>query len=322
MKIERLKENLSPHPKSTVRIKTMGNIIEVRYTLKKSQMPIQKLDKDFYCDLRTGEVLPFQHTETRAENKKSVSQSLARLRELINTNVTSTKRVLWITTTYREVMTDSKRMYEDFRKFNMRFQYYMQTHNFPRYEYICAVEPQARGAWHTHCLFIFPKKAPFVPKPDLESIWGHGFVSIQRLQSVDNVGAYLSAYLGDMELTEAMCTHSARGDLKVVEGMDESGKRESKAYVKGARLRMYPTGLKIFRKSRGILEPLVEECTNAEAMAKVGAAKLTYEKTVKISGDSDDVFNIINYRQFNRRAKEGAAKEEKEDCGRGETEKD
>ena len=33
--------------------------------------------------------------------------------------------------------------------------------------------------------------------------WKQGFVTVKRLDDVDNVGAYLTAYLGDMELSEA-----------------------------------------------------------------------------------------------------------------------
>lgn len=70
--------------------------------------------------------------------------------------------------------------------------------------------------------------------------------------------------------------------------------------VKGARLKLYPKGFRLFRKSRGIQPPIVKGCTNAEAMQEIGNAGLTYEKTIKITNDNGDVYNIINYRHYNK----------------------
>ncbi|WP_312635985.1 hypothetical protein [Oscillibacter sp.] len=303
MKIDKLQENVRPHAEGLVRLKEMGNIYEVRSMSRTPTMPIKKLNKDYFVELGTGEVKEFKHTEHRTDNLTSVAQSVKHMREYINTNVIDPRKALFITLTYAENMQDPKRLYNDFRKFNMRLAYYIRKNHLPIYEYLVAIEPQARGSLHAHLLLIFQKKAPFIPSVDLAKIWGHGFIKIRALKNIDNIGAYLSAYLGDMELGEALGVGTSGNSFKVVETTDESGKRQSKAIVKGARLRLYPKGFRLFRKSRGIVLPVIKDFTEAEAMREIGNAALTYEKTIKIVDDSGKTCSIINYRHYNKKRK-------------------
>ncbi len=101
-------------------------------------------------------------------------------------------------------MTDPARLYEDYRRFWQRFKYYLNKQGHPPAEYVIAIEPQGRGALHAHCLFSFSCKAPFIPNSEMARIWGHGFTKTQSLKGVGNPGLYLTAYLGNMELTEAI----------------------------------------------------------------------------------------------------------------------
>lgn len=304
VKIERLQEHLEPAENCDVRVKRMGNVTEVRYMKRNPECNLKKLNKDSYVVLSTGELKEFEHTETRAENLTSVSQSLANLRDLLNTNITDTSRCLWVTLTYKENMQDNRRLYQDFRKFHMRMMHYLKKHSLPTYEYIVAMEPQGRGAWHAHLVMIFPEKAPFIPNDILASVWGHGFTKTKPLKDVDNVGLYLTAYLTDMELPDVISSHGKiYGNLKAVSAVDEQGNQQTKAIVKGARLKLYPSGFRIYRTSRGIRKPEVINCTEAEAMEEVGDAPLTFERTIKIMDDSGKGFNIINYRQFNKARK-------------------
>lgn len=144
MDIERTNEHLRPAPFQYVTVKEMGNITEIRYMTRDMGAVIQKIDKNRYRNLITGQVLEYKHGTKRTDNIKNVAQSLKRLREIINTNVTDTRKCLWATLTYAENMTDHKRLYEDYRKFNMRFQRYLEKNNLPRCEYIACAEPQQR----------------------------------------------------------------------------------------------------------------------------------------------------------------------------------
>lgn len=303
MKIDKLQKNVRPHAEGLVRLKEMGNIYEVRSMSRTPTMPIKKLNKDYFVELGTGEVKEFKHTEHRTDNLTSVAQSLKHMREYINTNVIDPRKALFITLTYAENMQDPEQLYNDFRKFNMRLAYYIRKNDLPLYEYLVAIEPQARGSLHAHLLLVFQEKAPFIPSVDLAKIWGHGFIKIRALKNIDNIGAYLSAYLGDMELGEALGAGTSGNSFKVVETTDKGGKRQSKAIVKGARLRLYPKGFRLFRKSKGIVPPVIKDFTEAEAMREIGNAALTYEKTIQIIDDSGKTCNIINYRHYNKKRK-------------------
>lgn len=303
MQVQRI-DNQRPAAKGLVTVKLCGNVIEVRHCAHgPPEMVIQKLNEDEYLNLRTGAVEQFHHTANRAENITSVSQSLRNLRDIINANLTDPEMALWVTLTYKENMKDTQRLYEDFHAFIKRFRRYLKREGHPPAEYIAAAEPQGRGAWHLHCLFLFSGKAPFIPNSDMARIWGHGFTKTKSLKGVDNPGLYLTAYLGDMELTEAVnAGHFKAGRLG-------ESKDKSKAVIKGARLHLYPSGFNLYRCSRGVKRPEVWQTTEQAAQKIIGTAPLTYEKTIALTDSEGQTINVINYRQYNRaRAEKQAGK--------------
>lgn len=304
-KIIRIPDVRPDTPAAQVTVKQCGNLIEVRYMRSTPTAIIEKINADLYVDKRTGEVKEFRHSTSRSDSKASVAQSLRKLRDLINANLTDPRTALWVTLTYKENMKDAKQLYENYRRFWQRFRYYLNKNGYPPAEYITAAEPQARGAWHLHGLFLFPCKAPFIPNADIARIWGHGFTKTKRLQGIDNPGLYLTAYLGDMELTEAMSAGATRGRIAEADTTDEQGKRQKKAIIKGARLRLYPPGFNLYRTSRGVKRPEIWQTTEAEAQEIIHGAPLTYEKTIAVTDEAGDIKNIINYRQYNRVLKEG-----------------
>lgn len=298
-------ENQRPAPKAPVTVKLCGNVIEVRHsTHGPPEISIEKLNADEYIDLRTGEIKLFQHAASRAEDTASVAQSLRNLRDIINANLTDPATALWVTLTYKENMRDTQRLYEDFHAFIKRFRRHLQKNDHPPVEYIAAAEPQGRGAWHLHVLFLFPEKAPFIPNAHMAKLWGHGFTKTKSLQGVDNPGLYLTAYLGDMELTEAVMSGTTRGRLGEVEAEDGQGRKVKKAVIKGARLHLYPSSFNLYRCSRGVKRPQVMQMSEWEAQEIIGAAPLTYEKTIAVTDSEGQTVNIINYRQYNRAKKE------------------
>ena len=300
MRIQRI-ENERPTPKAPVTVKVCGNVIEVRHSEQGApEITIEKLSADEYLDKRTGEIKEFQHTENRAENTASVAQTLRNLRDLINANLTDPERALWVTLTYREIMTDQERLYRDFHAFWKRFLRWQAKAGQEQAEYIAAAEPQGRGAWHLHLLLLFPGKAPFIPNSEMARLWGQGFTKTKSMKGVDNPGMYLTAYLGDMELPEAAMSGAARGRLTEVETEDERGVKQKKAIVKGARLHLYPSGFNLYRCSRGVKRPEVEEMTEGEAQELIGGAPLTYEKTIAVKNGEGRTVNVINYRQYNK----------------------
>ena len=296
LKIKTLDEHSRPKDHEEIRVKEMGNVIELMHSERKNyEIFIKKISDDEYIDLRTGEVKQCNKIDNRAGNLNSVRQSLGRLRDLLNTNITDVSKCRWVTLTYAENMTDPKRLYEDFKKFNMRMRY----KGF-KYEYIVCMEPQGRGAWHAHLVMIFDDKAPYIDNKFMADTWGHGFTTTKKLEDVDNVGAYLTAYLGDMDMLEFQnLSEEEQNEMKIFGIKEVEVDGVSKSILKGARLHMYPPKFNLYRASRGIKKPLVTYETEKEAQKKVSAATLTFEKTIELS-DSDSQFsNTINYRHYN-----------------------
>lgn len=304
VKINRISDVRPGTPNTPVTVKRCGNITEIKYAVHgPPAITIEKLNTDLYVDKRTGEVKEFQHKNSRAEDQSSVAQSLRKLRDLINANLEDPETALWVTLTYRENMRDPARLYEDYRRFWQRFKYYLRKHGYPPAEYIIAAEPQGRGAWHLHCIFLLWNKFPYIPNTDMARLWGHGFTKTKSLKHISNPGLYLTAYLGDMELSEAIGV----GQYKAGRLVESKDKR--KAVIKGARLRLYPPGFNLYRFSRGVKRPEVRQTTEGEAQAEISGMALTYEKTISVSDESGTVRNIINYRTYTKASAESDNKE-------------
>jgi hypothetical protein len=281
-------------PNDVVRVTKMNHIIEVQHIEKQNRKAnIKKLDKDRYVDIGTGEIKEFQHSMNRSENQNSLRQTFKKLRYLINNNFTGKGNELHITLTYAENMSDTKRLYTDFDKFmkRLRYNYKNQT----TIDYLNVVEPQGRGAWHCHLLIRFNElDRVFINNKELADLWGLGFVKIKGLKDIDNIGAYLSAYLTDVELTDETIQHAIEKEMlveiKIVDGVE-------KKYVKGGRLHMYPPGMNLHRKSKGIVEPKREELAFKNIKKVVGSVKPHYESSFTIQ--DGEYSNTIQYLQYN-----------------------
>lgn len=291
------------NPSVAVKVTEMGNVIEVQYMSRRNcKQTIQMLKGgEQFVICATGEIKDIEHHNTRKDNKKGLYKTFANARAVINANVTDVSKVRWCTLTYAENMTDPKRLYEDFRKFNMRFQTYCKGKGYSKPEYIVMMEPQGRGAWHAHLLYIWQdQKAPYISNQDFRELWGHGFVRIKKLDNVDNVGAYLTAYLGDMEIDEMDVSKAVGKQCKVVEVEDEDGKKVKKAIVKGARLDLYPANFNMLRCSRGVKRPVAEMMSQEEASKKVSAATKTFESAIKLTDHENDFECVIIREQYNK----------------------
>ena len=123
-----------------VSFKEMGNVFEICYQDKvNNQILIKKLNDNEYVYLPTGEILQCNHIRNRSQSLFQVSQSMKRLRDYINTNVVEPLNCKWITLTYAKNMTDTKKLYNDFKNFIKRLK---KNFNEYQFEYIVAMEPQ------------------------------------------------------------------------------------------------------------------------------------------------------------------------------------
>lgn len=294
------------NPCVPVSVETAGNIVKVQYMSKRNTKATIRMLPGMkeYIELSTGEIKECQQHETRADQIKSLRRTFETVRGIINANVVEPSFCKWITLTYSENMTDTVRLKTDFNKFDKRFQYYCKKQGYPKAEYITMVEPQGRGAWHHHLLYIFPCKAPYISNSELCDLWGHGFTKTKKLDNVDNVGAYLTAYLGDIEInndTSSVLVDLHMDNVEIVEKdiISDDGIKQKKAFVKGARLPLYPVNFNMFRCSRGVKRPVIELVSQEMAKEKVSNATLTYSKTVELKDTDNDFTSIIHTEFYN-----------------------
>ncbi|WP_235879588.1 helitron helicase-like domain-containing protein [Robertmurraya siralis] len=276
-----------------VKVKQMNHVIEVRHSSKVNYKPnIKKLDKNTYVEISTGEIKEFTHSENRQQNYNSLRQTFNRLRDLINNNFKGSSNELHVTLTYKENMKDTVRLYKDFKRFMTRLKRLYKDRS--TIDYINVIEPQERGAWHCHCLIRFNDVDKiFLSNNKVRELWEQGkIVSTKSLKNIDNIGAYLSAYLTDIELTDenALSALNADGKLAIKEV-------EGKKYIKGGRLHMYPSGMNLYRKSKGITVPVEVEMSFGRVKKKVGAATPHFEKSITL--EDNDLTITHQYLQYN-----------------------
>jgi hypothetical protein len=219
--------------------------------------------------------------ESRIESPSSLRKTFKKIQRLILTNVTDVRNVRWITLTYAENMMDTDDLYEDFRKFNQRFQYFCGKKNYGKAEYIVIAEPQGRGAWHWHLFYIWDKKAPFIANDILAECWGKGFVKIQQLKDTDNIAGYLTAYLSNVETDSETASYFSRDNVLEM----ENGEGQKKYYIKGGRLHLYPSHFNMIRHSQGIKQPIKEVTTMYKARKYVEGMEKTYQSSYILSDD-------------------------------------
>lgn len=235
--------------------------------------PIIKLNATEFLDKRTGEVRKFNEGNSRTNDRYQLMKTFAEARNRINYNVQEPEKVMFLTLTYKENVQDTeivRRDFDNFRRFFLKPTY-------GQHEYITALEPQGRGAWHLHVLLIFQEKLPYFDAKTVRKAWGKGAIRLERIDSVENAGAYLSAYLTD--------TYNANEHMR----------------EKHARLSKYPKQCHIFRWSKGIKKPPETRISQTEFEAFLRNASVQYQTCFSITEKSDDTeraFIVFNQRIF------------------------
>ena len=270
-----------------------GNYLELRYLKHRNTFPTtQKLDADHFVVLATGEIKEYSHeAKARIDNLKNLKRSFNELRYRVHENFSGARSELWVTLTYKENMKDSKRLSDDFRAFIKRLnEFVFGRKSKMGLDYIMVPEPQGRGAWHAHILMKRKDGQNFfIENGELAKIWGHGFVTVRRISESTNVANYLVSYLGDLPLNEAQNLQIPFDDEAVKEVQVEG---QSKKFVKGARLFLYPKGMQYFRTSAGILKPEKYMTTKKETLRE---PQYAYEHEFKIDDDHKQKIQVEQY---------------------------
>lgn len=280
-----------------VTVTKMNHVTEIQYMAKRnSSVNIRKINSDEYVDLVTGEIKEFKKTDDRSQGLNSLRQTFKKLRYLINNNFKGSKNELFITLTYapdgsnwRPTLSDSDYLSKTCKAFQRKLK-----SKYGSIEFIRVLEPHEDGHAHYHMLIRFDDyKKIYISNYDLNSLWGNGFVTIHSLKDVDNIGAYVSAYLTDIELTEKTGFDEIMADNRNVEVIEKDGKK----YIKGGRVKYYPTGKQIYNKSKGIIQPERTVMKYSEAKKIVGSGQPTFEKNIFI--EKNEFSNKIRFESYN-----------------------
>lgn len=125
----------------------------------------------------------------------------------------------------------------------------------------------------------------YVPKEQLDALWGHGFTWVSSLKGNSNIGLYFMAHLSKADESENKAEPSDR-----------------KCIVKGARLSFYPPGFKLYRCSRGIVKPIVEVMPYEDTRLLTEGYKPTFLQQISIVQPNEDgtevELNSILYEQY------------------------
>lgn len=156
------------------------------------------------------------------DNREKVLKRARRdLRRIVNSNVNAYGKEFtskFVTLTFAENIKDLKAANYEFKKFMQRLNYYMFKSKKSNIRYSVVPEFQKRGAVHYHVIFY---NLPYLKANKLADIWGNGFIKINRIDNVDNVGAYICKYMTkdntDKRLEGNKCYFNSRGLFKPLE---------------------------------------------------------------------------------------------------------
>ncbi|WP_234712514.1 rolling circle replication-associated protein [Bacillus altitudinis] len=108
----------------------------------------------------------------------------------------------FMTLTFKANEKDISFTNSEFNKFIKRLNYRLYKIKKQQLKYLAVWEKQKRGAIHYHVIFF---NFPFIRISDLEKLWGHGFVKLNKIDvdSQENRGRYVSKYFSkDLERKE------------------------------------------------------------------------------------------------------------------------
>jgi len=117
-----------------------------------------------------------------------------RIRRLVNANVGRYGyEACFLTFTYKANQADIDQAWSDWASFMRRMR-----SRFGKLHALSVMEFQKRGAVHFHCIFFnLPPSVEASERSgrEIASLWGLGFVDVERIRSARNVGAYVCKYL-------------------------------------------------------------------------------------------------------------------------------
>lgn len=168
--------------------------------------------------------------EVKEENReRALTKTRKDIRNIINCNFNMYgERSKFLTLTFKENITDLTLANKLLTEFVKRVNYNVFGTKKSALKYTCVPEIQWERydkygfkVWHFHLVLY---NMPYVKHSDLQELWGNGHVSINAIEHVDNVGAYICKYITKEsagELVGKKSVSNSRGLYKPIELKDK-----------------------------------------------------------------------------------------------------
>ena len=164
---------------------------------------------------RAGSGSEVSEERSKLYRGKTLAKARKNVRRLINANID--KWGEWpkfLTLTFAEHVTNVRQANYEFKKFRQRLEYALKI----RLKYVGVVEFQQSGRIHYHVVIF---NMPYIDANRLASIWQNGYIKINAIDHVDNVGAYITKYMtkdnDDSRLKGEKSYFASRGLYKPIE---------------------------------------------------------------------------------------------------------
>lgn len=203
----------------------------------------------------TGDKVETDSDRSKLYRYQVLTRARRDVRRLINANVGKWgERPKFLTLTFNKHITEIEQANYEFKKFRQRLEYDLNL----KLKYVTVIEFQKSGRIHYHVIFF---NLPYVKANDLESIWRNGFIKINAISHVDNIGAYVTKYM--------------------TKDNDDERLRGKKSY--------FP--------SKGLYKPVEKYLNDEKEIAKL-KEKLSHKKVYEKVFDNEYTGNIL-YTQYN-----------------------
>ncbi|MFZ2539948.1 MAG: hypothetical protein WAX04_13795 [Oscillospiraceae bacterium] len=204
-----------------IRLIQAGKVVEI-IEYEKLVVEYSKIDKKINMTCQKNGRKSMASVEDKQTNRMIVLyRARNEIRRLVNTNVSqycdengNAYMPVFLTLTFSENIQDIAWANNEFRKFIKRLGNHI-AHDQCYLKYLAVIEFQKRGAVHYH-LIIF--NLPYMPVKEISEIWRYGYIWINAVDHVDNLGAYVVKYMNkdndDERLAGHKCYFSSRGLYK------------------------------------------------------------------------------------------------------------
>lgn len=159
--------------------------------------------------------------EDKKNNRaKALTRAQRDLRRLVNSNINKYDiESKFVTLTFSAHITTFEVANYEFKKFRQRLEYELGF----KLKYVVVPEFTKIGRIHFHLVMF---NMPFIRNSKLCEIWSNGFIKINKIDNIANVGAYVCKYITkantDVRLQGKKSYFSSRGLYKPIEIIDKN----------------------------------------------------------------------------------------------------